>query len=155
MIFAAKQVKIFIPRFHVLGLKFPYYCLLSALVVKSFSKLFALVAQWIRALACGVRGRVFESRRGCSKRSGKSRPVFFCSFPAIIIEIEFHYSGKGGWRAASSNCSIPRQCAGNSPLLDDIKKNLSPEEICLAESSPVIGTHVGPGTLAVVCMHGM
>ena len=26
---------------------------------------FALVAQWIRALACGVRGRVFESRRGC------------------------------------------------------------------------------------------
>ncbi len=24
----------------------------------------ALVAQWIRALACGARGRVFESRRG-------------------------------------------------------------------------------------------
>jgi hypothetical protein len=27
----------------------------------------ARVAQWIRALACGARGRVFESRRGRQK----------------------------------------------------------------------------------------
>ena len=40
-------------------------------------------------------------------------------------------------------------------LLDDIKKTLSPEEIYLAELSPVIGTHVGSGTIAIACMHRM
>jgi DegV family protein with EDD domain len=40
-------------------------------------------------------------------------------------------------------------------LLEDTKKKLNPEEIFLAELSPVIGTHVGPGTVAIACMHGM
>ncbi len=40
-------------------------------------------------------------------------------------------------------------------LFGETKNILSPEEIYLPELSPVIGTHVGPGTLAIACMHGM
>lgn len=40
-------------------------------------------------------------------------------------------------------------------LKEDIKASFSPEEIFVSELSPVIGTHVGPGTLAIACMHGI
>jgi len=40
-------------------------------------------------------------------------------------------------------------------LLDDAKNILSPDETFLNELSPVIGTHVGPGTLAIAFMYGM
>jgi DegV family protein with EDD domain len=40
-------------------------------------------------------------------------------------------------------------------LLQDTQKILQPDEIYLSELSPVIGTHVGPGTLAIAYMHGM
>lgn len=40
-------------------------------------------------------------------------------------------------------------------LLDEAKRILSPDETFLNELSPVIGTHVGPGTLAIAFMYGM
>lgn len=40
-------------------------------------------------------------------------------------------------------------------LMEKIQASFSPEEIYVSELSPVIGTHVGPGTLAIACMHGM
>lgn len=44
-------------------------------------------------------------------------------------------------------------------LAQDLKQEViavfSPEEIYVSELSPAIGTHVGPGTLAIACMHGM
>ncbi len=55
-------------------------------------------------------------------------------------------------RIAVFHANVPETAQS---LLDDTKKALSPEEIFLAELSPVIGTHVGPGTLAIACMHGM
>jgi fatty acid-binding protein DegV len=40
-------------------------------------------------------------------------------------------------------------------FLEETKSRLSPEKVFLAELSPVIGTHVGPGTPANTSMHGM
>jgi len=40
-------------------------------------------------------------------------------------------------------------------LLIENKNILSPEEFYLVELSPVIVAHMGPGTLAIACMHGM
>jgi DegV family protein with EDD domain len=40
-------------------------------------------------------------------------------------------------------------------LMEETQKVFSPEEIYTSELSPVIGTHVGPGTLAIACMHGL
>ncbi len=40
-------------------------------------------------------------------------------------------------------------------LKEEVMATFSPEEIYVAELSPAIGTHVGPGTLAIACMHGM
>ena len=40
-------------------------------------------------------------------------------------------------------------------LKAEVLESFSPEELYVAELSPVIGTHVGPGTLAIACMHGM
>ena len=109
------------------------------------SNQFALVAQWIRALACGVRGRVFESRRGCSKRSGKSRPVSLSAIfqqnlsRLISRQSPSPLSGKKEhsqtvWyqplRIAVFHSTGPET---NQSLLDDTKKVLSPEEIYLAE----------------------
>ncbi|NQS91191.1 MAG: DegV family protein [Chloroflexi bacterium] len=37
-------------------------------------------------------------------------------------------------------------------LLENTKRLLSPDEVFLAELSPVIGTDVGPGTLAIAFM---
>lgn len=40
-------------------------------------------------------------------------------------------------------------------LKERVQETFSPVEIYIAELSPAIGTHVGPGTLAIACMHGM
>lgn len=40
-------------------------------------------------------------------------------------------------------------------LMEEVQVSFTPEEIYISELSPVIGTHVGPGTLAIACMHGM
>jgi DegV family protein with EDD domain len=40
-------------------------------------------------------------------------------------------------------------------LKDEVTAAFSPEEIYVSDLSPAIGTHVGPGTLAIACMHGM
>jgi DegV family protein with EDD domain len=40
-------------------------------------------------------------------------------------------------------------------LKEEIQASFSPEEIFISELSPAIGTHVGPGTLAIAWMHGM
>ena len=39
-------------------------------------------------------------------------------------------------------------------LLENTEDTLSPDETFLAELSPAIDTHVGPGTLAIAFMHG-
>jgi fatty acid-binding protein DegV len=40
-------------------------------------------------------------------------------------------------------------------LLQRAEEELEADEGYIAELSPVIGTHVGPGTLALACMSGM
>ena len=40
-------------------------------------------------------------------------------------------------------------------LMEEAQAEFSPEELYISELSPVIGTHVGPGTLAIACMHGI
>ncbi len=40
-------------------------------------------------------------------------------------------------------------------LLERAEREFNAEQTYLAELSPVIGTHVGPGTLALACIHGM
>ena len=40
-------------------------------------------------------------------------------------------------------------------LKEEVQVSFSPEEVFVSELSPVIGTHVGPGTLSIACMHGM
>jgi fatty acid-binding protein DegV len=37
---------------------------------------------------------------------------------------------------------------------ENAENTLSPDETFLADSSPAIGTHVGPGTMAIAFMHG-
>jgi DegV family protein with EDD domain len=42
-----------------------------------------------------------------------------------------------------------------SDLLNEIKKKFSPQEIMLANLSPVIGTHTGPGTVGIAYVAGI
>jgi DegV family protein with EDD domain len=55
-------------------------------------------------------------------------------------------------RMAIMHSNVPDQA---KQLQETVEQLFSPEEIFLSELSPVIGTHVGPGTLAIACMHGM
>ena len=55
-------------------------------------------------------------------------------------------------RMAIMHSNVPDQA---KQLQGTLEQLFSPEEIFLSELSPVIGTHVGPGTLAIACMHGM
>ncbi len=55
-------------------------------------------------------------------------------------------------RMAIMHSNVPDQA---EQLQGTVEQLFSPEEIFLSELSPVIGTHVGPGTLAIACMHGM
>lgn len=70
----------------------------------------------------------------------------------LISLIQKKAGGEQPLRIVVFHSNVPETAQS---LLDDTKKTLSPEEIYLAELSPVIGTHVGPGTLAIACMHGM
>ena len=40
-------------------------------------------------------------------------------------------------------------------LMADIKENFEPKEIMMADLSPVIGTHTGPGTVGVAYVAGV
>jgi DegV family protein with EDD domain len=53
---------------------------------------------------------------------------------------------------AVMHSNVPDQAQA---LLERIQTRFEPEDLYLAELSPVIGTHVGPGTLAITCLHGM
>lgn len=54
-------------------------------------------------------------------------------------------------RLSVFNSNVPEEAQS---LLDEAKNILSPDETFLNELSPVIGTHVGPGTLAIAFMYG-
>lgn len=70
----------------------------------------------------------------------------------LIELIEEKAGGETPLRLAVFHSNVPDQAAA---LLEDVKAKLDPAETFLAELSPAIGTHVGPGTLAIACMHGM
>jgi DegV family protein with EDD domain len=70
----------------------------------------------------------------------------------LISLIEEKAKGELPLRIAIFHSNAPETAQA---LLEDTKEKLSPEDIFIAELSPVIGTHVGPGTLAITCMHGM
>lgn len=61
-------------------------------------------------------------------------------------------AGEQPLRIAVIHSNVPEQAR---ILKDEIAAAFSPEEIYISELSPVIGTHVGPGTLAIACMHGI
>ncbi len=66
--------------------------------------------------------------------------------------IEEKAGGETPLRMAVMHSNVPEQAQA---LIEEVKARFDPAEIYLAELSPVIGTHVGPGTLAITCMHGM
>jgi DegV family protein with EDD domain len=66
--------------------------------------------------------------------------------------IDERSAGDAPLRMAVMHSNVPEQAQA---LVDQLQDRFNPEEIYLAELSPVIGTHVGPGTLAITCMHGM
>jgi DegV family protein with EDD domain len=70
----------------------------------------------------------------------------------LVELIEEKAGGETPLRMAVIHSNVPDQA---QTLLEELKSKYNPHEIYLAELSPVIGTHVGPGTLAIVCMHGM
>ncbi len=55
-------------------------------------------------------------------------------------------------RMAVIHSNVPERAAD---LQAEVQQRFSPDELFLSELSPVIGTHVGPGTLALACMHGI
>lgn len=70
----------------------------------------------------------------------------------LIELIEEKAGGETPLRMAIMHSNVPDQAAS---LLEEVRGKFNPEEIYLAELSPVIGTHVGPGTLSIACLHGM
>jgi DegV family protein with EDD domain len=70
----------------------------------------------------------------------------------LISLVEEKAAGEKPLRLAVFHSNVPDQAAA---LLKDAEEALSPDEVFLAELSPVIGTHVGPGTLAIAFMHGL
>jgi len=69
----------------------------------------------------------------------------------LISLVEEKTGGEKPLRLAVFHSNVPEQA---QDLLKDAENALSPDETFLAELSPVIGTHVGPGTLAIAFMHG-
>jgi fatty acid-binding protein DegV len=61
-------------------------------------------------------------------------------------------AGEKPLRMAVIHSNVPEQA---HDLKEEVLKTFSPEEIYVSDLSPAIGTHVGPGTLAIACMHGM
>lgn len=70
----------------------------------------------------------------------------------LISLVEEKSAGEKPLRIAIFHSNVPDQAKS---LLADAKGALDPEETLLAELSPVIGTHVGPGTLAIAFTRGM
>jgi DegV family protein with EDD domain len=60
--------------------------------------------------------------------------------------------GKNPIRLASSHATSPEDAR---VLLEKAKERLNPVETLIGDLSPVIGTHVGPGTVALAYMAGM
>lgn len=69
----------------------------------------------------------------------------------LISLVQEKTSGEKPLRLAVFHSNAPEQARD---LLKDAENTLSPDETFLAELSPVIGTHVGPGTLAIAFMTG-
>ncbi len=69
----------------------------------------------------------------------------------LISLVEEKAGGEKPLHLAVFHSKFPEQAQA---LLKDAENSLSPDETFLAELSPVIGTHVGPGTLAIAFMHG-
>ncbi len=70
----------------------------------------------------------------------------------LITLVEEKANHEKPLRLAVFHSNAPDQAQA---LLVEVEELLSPDEIFLAELSPAIGTHVGPGTLAIASMHGM
>ncbi len=69
----------------------------------------------------------------------------------LISLVEEKSAGEKPLRLAVFHSNVPEQAQA---LLENAEDILSPDETFLAELSPAIGTHVGPGTLAIAFMHG-
>lgn len=61
-------------------------------------------------------------------------------------------AGEQPLRMAVIHSNVPEMA---QDLKEEVLATFSPEEIYISELSPAIGTHVGPGTLAIASMHGM
>lgn len=70
----------------------------------------------------------------------------------LISLVEEISGGEKPLRLAVFHSNVPEQAAA---LLAEAEQALSPDETFLTELSPVIGTHVGPGTLAIAFMRGL
>lgn len=70
----------------------------------------------------------------------------------LISLVEEKTNGETPLRLAVFHSNVPEQAKA---LLEDAEEALSPDETFLAELSPAIGTHVGPGTLAIAFMRGL
>ena len=70
----------------------------------------------------------------------------------LISLVEEKTDGERPLRLAVFHSNVPEQAQA---LLEDVENALTPDETFLAELSPVIGTHVGPGTLAIAFMRGL
>ena len=70
----------------------------------------------------------------------------------LISLVEEKSAGEKPLRLAVFHSNVPEQAQA---LLENAENALSPDETFLAELSPAIGTHVGPGTLAIAFMRGL
>jgi len=61
-------------------------------------------------------------------------------------------AGETPLRMAIIHSNVPESA---QLLKEQVQATFSPEDLYISELSPAIGTHVGPGTLAIACMHGM
>lgn len=70
----------------------------------------------------------------------------------LISLVEEKTAGEKPLRLAVFHSNVPEQAQA---LLEEVENALSPDETFLTELSPAIGTHVGPGTLAIAFMSGL
>ena len=69
----------------------------------------------------------------------------------MISLVDEKSAGEKPLRLAVFHSTDPEQAQA---LQENAEDTFSPDETFLAELSPAIGTHVGPGTLAIALMHG-
>jgi DegV family protein with EDD domain len=70
----------------------------------------------------------------------------------LVDLVEEKCSGKSSIRLASVHANAPEDARA---LLDKASQRLEPVEKMMSDLSPVIGTHVGPGTVALAYAYGM